>query len=107
MDFKQDQEYQLFIGFHDYATNDEFVKVNELENVVINFFKRENVDFTLLKNEGGYLYNNKQFVMEHSLCVNIIGASEEEMVRLAKSLSMYMNQESVLLVRSPMQSLFY
>lgn len=107
MNFKQDIEYQLFIGFHDAAFNDEYVEVKELEKIVLDFFKRENIDFTLLKNEGGYLYNNNQFVLEHSLCINIIGATEKEMVRLAKSLSMYMNQESVLLTKSAIRSLFY
>ena len=107
MNFKEDVEYQLFVGFHDAAFDNEYVEVKELEKIILEFFKRENVDFTLLKSEGGYLYNDNQFVIENSLCINIIGAREEEMIRLAKSLSMFMNQESVLLVRSKVNSLFY
>ena len=107
MNFTNNQEYQLFIGCHDTAIDDELVEQKELEKMIVDFFKREEVDFTIVHNEGGYLYNNKKFVLEHSLCINIIGSDEKKMVRLAKALSMYMNQESVLLCRSPIQSLFY
>ena len=106
MSFKDNQEYQLFVGFHDIATDNEFVNEKELEKIVIDFFSRENVDFSLLKSDGGYLYNNHDFILEHSFCINIIGASEKEMIRLGKSLSMFMNQESVLLIRSPIKSEF-
>lgn len=104
MDFTHSQEYELFVGLHDAMINDELIKEKELEEMIIGFFEKQKVDFTIFKCEGGYLYDDKNFVLENSLCINIIGVSENNMIHLAKAVSMFMNQESVLLVRTKIKS---
>ena len=57
MNFKQDIEYQLFIGFHDAAFNDEYVEVKELEKstgVKVILIKDDNIAY---KSESLELYH--------------------------------------------------
>ena len=49
------------------------------------------------------LYEDGNFQIENSVCVNIIGANEGEIIQLAKNLSMYMSQESSLIIRNPLK----
>ena len=105
MDFTHSEEYQLFVGLHDAMINDELVKEAELEKMIIGFFEKQKVDFTIFKCEGGYLYGDKNYVLENALCINIIGVRESNMLHLAKAVSMFMNQDSVVLVRNRIKSI--
>ena len=93
-------EYQIFIGFQDSQHGREMVSEEELRTMISDFFKRNKTDFSILSAKGGYISNDGVFVSENSLCINIIGASEDKIIRLAKNLSMFMNQESALIVKN-------
>ena len=96
-------EYQIFIGCHDQFFNNEYVTSKELKELIVKFFAGQEVDFSLFDAQGGYLYEDGNFQIENSVCVNIIGAKEEEIIHLAKNLSMYMSQESSLIIKSPLK----
>ena len=96
-------EYQIFIGCNDPQLHGELVSENDLKMVVAQFFERYKVDFSMLSAKGGYLYDNGEFTVEDSLCINIIGAQEKDVLRFTKTLSSYMNQEASLIVRTPVQ----
>ncbi len=97
---KTSEEYQIFIGCHDAQIDNELVKDHELSDVISNFFTRKEVDFSLLKMVGGYLYNDGTFIFENGVIISIVGAKAKEVVKLGKLLSMYMNQESSLIIRN-------
>lgn len=99
-------EYQIYIGCHDRCTRDELVKERELREMVVSFFRRKRIDFSMLSAKGGYRHSDGDFVTEDTLCIDIIGASEMDIVSLAKSLSMFMNQENVLVTRNPLKKSF-
>ena len=96
-------EYQIFIGCHDQYFNNEYVTNKELKELIVNFFDRREVEFSLFDAQGGYLYEDGNFQIENSVCVNIIGANEGEIIQLAKNLSMYMSQESSLIIKNPLK----
>ena len=75
----------------------------ELIELIVKFFARREVDFSLFDAQGGYLYEDGNFQIENSVCVNIIGANEKEIIQLAENLSMYMNQESSLIIKNPLK----
>jgi hypothetical protein len=96
-------EYQIFIGCHDQYFNNEYVTSKELKELIVEFFASREVDFSLFYAQGGYLYEDGNFQIENSVCVNIIGADEGEIIQLAKNLSMYMSQESSLIIKNPLK----
>lgn len=96
-------EYQIFIGCHDQYFNNEYVTNKELTELIVKFFARREVDFSLFNAQGGYLYEGGNFQIENSICVDIIGANEGEIIQLAKNLSMYMSQESSLIIKNPLK----
>lgn len=101
---KQDIEYQIIVGCNDSFSRDEFVKYDELKKIIVDFFQRKEVDFSLLKQDGGFLYNDGEFVMENGVCVTIIGADDERIMSLAKSLKMFMNQERILVIKNKLET---
>ena len=106
MVFKNDTlEYEIFIGCTDSQTKNELVHEEELMKMISTFFARNEIDFSLLKIAGGYLYEDGNFIMEDGVCINIIGDSDLDIISLAKSLSMFMNQESVLITRNSVKSI--
>ena len=103
---KENMEYQIYIGCNDSQLRDELVSENELKEMVVSFFKKYEVDFSMYSAKGGYLHEDGSFVSENSLCVNIVGARDLDIIRLAKSLSMFMNQECSLIVKDEIKTEF-
>ena len=101
---KETTEFVIYIGCNDSQVQGEIVSREELQELVVSFFERYHIDFSLMRADGGYLHENGEFVMEDSLCINIIGDYDLEITELARSLSMYMNQENVLVVRKAVKS---
>ena len=93
-------EYHIYIGFNDSQQREEIVDEGYLKNMMADFFERYQVSFSMLNIKGGYLHNDGWFVTEKTLYINIIGAEEKEIEKLAKNLSMFMNQESALIMRN-------
>ena len=97
-------EFQLFIGCTDPQTLEEVVTEKELKKMVCKFFERNETDFSMFSAKGGYLHKNGSFIIENTLCINIIAASDLDIFRLAKNLSMYMNQECSLIIKTPLKT---
>lgn len=101
---KKDVEYQIIIGCNDSLIKSEYVKDHELSDIIVDFFARYNIDFSLLKINGGYLYNDGSFVLENGICVTIIGSIDEKILKIAKAFKMFMCQENVLVIKSKLDT---
>ena len=99
-------EYQIFIGCGDYHLQEEIVSEEELREVVTQFFRRKEIDFSMFSAKGGYLREDGRFISENTLCISIIGSDELDIIWLAKSLSMFMNQEHALVVKDVIKTAF-
>ena len=93
-------EYQILIGCKDGQTRKELVTEEELRNLISDFFERKHIDFSLISLKGGFLYDTGEFVVEDTLCINIITDNEGGIVTLAKDLSMFMNQKCSLIIKN-------
>ena len=100
---KDNIEYQIFIGCKDSMLQSEVTGEHELREILTLYFEREQIDFSLVSVQGGFLQEDGRFITENTLCIDIIGASDLDIVRLAKNLSMLMNQECILIVKNPLQ----
>ena len=103
---KESVEYQIFVGCNDPQVNEEIVSEQELREMVAGFFERKKIDFSMLSTRGGYMHTYGGFVEENSICVSIIGDPDFDIIGLAKSLAMYMNQESALVTRNVITTTF-
>lgn len=98
-----DVQYEIFIGCNDQQTKEEVVSASELINTVSEFFTRERINYSVQQVEGGYLHENGKYVLENTLCVTIIGDQNLDIVKFAKGLSMYMNQECFMITRNKLK----
>lgn len=103
---KENVEYKIFIGCSDSQVRDEIIPEQELREMVVQFFERYEIDFSMLSAKGGYLHEDGRFMIEDTLIVDIIGAGDLDIIRLANGLSMFMNQECSLIVRHALKTEF-
>ena len=104
---KSTTEYQIFIGCNDSQLQRELITIEELIKGISCYFQKEKIDFTILRASGGYHHKNGWFVTENSLCINIIGCSSNiDIIKLAKGLSMIMNQEHTLIIKNSIEEEF-
>ena len=101
---KTNTEYQIYIGCRDGQLRDEIVSEDELREMVVQFFRKREINFSIFSTTGGYLHEDGMFVSENTICINIIGSDELDIINLAKSLSMFMNQEYSLVVKDIIKS---
>lgn len=97
-------EYQIFIGCIDSQTGTEIVDEKELVSMIESFFVKKQICFSIFDSKGGYMYENGKFVFENTLCISIIGEQGLDIIKLAKSLSMFMNQECTMIIRQSLQT---
>ncbi len=99
-------EYQIFIGCNDSQSRDEIVSEQNLTDLISLFFTRKKIDFSLLRAKGGYFHEDGFFITENTICINIIGAADLDIFKIARSLSMFMNEECVMVTRNYLQKEF-
>ncbi len=99
-------EYQIYIGCKDVSLHGEVVTRETLTQMVVRFFTDRQIDFSLVPAKGGFLHDDGWYSVEDTLCINIIGSSEDDIIRLGKSIKMIMNQECVLIVKNDLQTEF-
>ena len=103
---KDTVEYQVFIGCRDASLHDEVESKDSLSNMVMNFFESKEVDFSLVSAKGGFLHEDGWYDVEDTLCINILGPSEIDIINLGRSLAMFMNQDCILVVKNRLQMEF-
>ena len=96
-------EYQILIGCKDPQLSEEIFDEKELTDMIFAYFERIQMNFSLSVIEGGYRYGNGWYATENTLCISIIGDAETKIIRIAKTLSMFLNQECALVVKRPLK----
>ena len=103
---KDNVEYQIYIGCKDTNLRDEVISKDALTEMVVRFFASRKIDFSLIFAKGGFLHENGWYDVEDTLCINIIGSSDIDIITLGKALSMFMNQDCVLVTKNRLQTEF-
>ena len=99
-------EYQIFIGCTDSQLKREVISIEELIEKITFYFKRKKINFSILRANGGYLDKTNWFATENSLYIDIVGPSNLDIIKLTKSLSMFMNQERSLIIKNSLNIKF-
>lgn len=82
------------------------MSTEEIMRHILNYFEREGVDFSMSFLDGAYQYENREFVSEKSLALNLIGADEAFVHRIGRALKTLLNQENVLISKSEVEVMF-
>lgn len=106
MEFLKKTKYDIFIGLNDMQTFKEELSTEEIMRHILNYFEREGVDFSMSFLDGAYQYENREFVSEKSLALNLIGADEAFVHRIGRALKTLLNQENVLISKSEVEVMF-
>ncbi len=99
-------EHQIFIGCYDLKAEREAISESRLREMITYFFESRKIDFSMLSCQGGYLHEEGWFITENSICIDVIGDPDLDVISLAKKLSVYLNQESILVVRNALKTDF-
>jgi len=93
-------EYAIYIGCKDSQTKKEVISSRELRILVSLYFESKQIGFSMQEITGGYLMENGESILENSLCITIIGDQGLDIMELANGISMYMNQECLLVTKN-------
>jgi len=93
-------EYQIYIGCSDSQTSEELISSKQLRILVSLYFERLQIGFSMQEVKGGYVHTDGKYVIENTLCITIIGAQGLNIVELANGLSMYMNQDCLMVTKN-------
>lgn len=99
-------EYQIYIGCNDICLHDVVVSKDALAELVVHFFASREIDFSLVLAKGGFCHDNGWYDVEDTVCINIIGSSDLDIIKLGKAISMFMNQKCVLVVKNCLKTEF-
>ena len=104
-DFEKEKEmneiicYRIFLGYNDSQTKEQLVTEDELEQLVSAYFQKKKIGFTVSSGKGGYLYKDGKYILENIIIITLVGDQGIDIFRLAKNLSMYLNQEASLVMK--------
>lgn len=100
-------QYEIHVGLQDKDLSDFEHECNAAAKEFLKNFSEYKIDFSLSFQKGGYVSNSEEYVLENSIKLDVIGDySEEQINNVVTIVKEYFNQETVLLVRKPINAEF-
>jgi len=93
-------KYEIYIGYNDAQTREAFVSEEELVGLVTSFFQARDIGVSIMHAKGGYLYESGGYVLEHTMVITLVGDQNLDIMMLSRALSMYMNQECLMITKT-------
>lgn len=97
--------YEIFIGMKDKDTYTESPEKRDYVQKVSKFFEENKIDYTLSLQTGGYSHN-KGYVIETSICVQLLNLEEETIIDIAKKLKELVNTDTVMITKAYLDTTF-
>lgn len=92
------KRHQIFVGFNDAETKRQEFTSERIGKLLENVCRGYRVGFSISDLRGGYFHEDRYFVTENSACITLIGAEDALAEAVAKDLSAFLNQESVMVL---------
>lgn len=90
------KKYTIFVGLNDKDENVQKFQTERIVNLVTKCCKGYDLAFSCYVQDGGYTYENGEYVLEKSIAVALIDPSEALVDELSKDLCAFLNQEIVM-----------
>ena len=98
--------YQIMVGLNDKRTRRQEFSTEQFQKILSSVCKGYHVAFSVNDLHGGYFHDDGMFISENSLCLTLIGPSDEMVDEIAKDLCAFFRQESVLVTRDTVDCRF-
>lgn len=98
------KKYTLYVGLNDKDTKTQKIDTLEAYKTVSNLLVSTVGGGTIYQAQGIYKHDNGDIVIENTLRIEIIEASEKDIDYIIKTLKIVLNQESVILQTENIES---
>ena len=106
MDNNVKQQAIIYIGLNDRKTGKQEFNTENYLTVLKNTCRGYKVSFSVQVSNGGYITEDGQYVEENTLMLRLIGVPEYTVMEIAKDMSVYFNQECVMVAMNPASVVF-
>ena len=96
MTLQKAKRYTISVGLHDKDEKRQKIATDRVLRLVANCCKGYELAFSCCLQDGGYIHENGEYVLEKSICIVLVKPEEALVEEIAKDLCAFMNQESVM-----------
>lgn len=100
------KRYTISVGLNDKDEKIQKVKTEKIIRLVTNCCKGYSMAFSSYLQDGGYIHDNGEYVLEKSVCIVFIDPDEGMVEEIGKDLCAFLNQESVLVTIDEVECYF-
>ena len=101
-------KYDIYLGFSDRDTLTQNVIPEQVINRLAEVFSEWQIGFSLVKQFGGYVFEDGTYICENSIIVTLIAdPNVEDITPSIYRLKEQLNQESVLVVKKSLERDYY
>lgn len=90
------KRYTISVGLNDKDAKTQLIQTERVLRLVKNCCKGYSMAFSSYLQDGGYIHDNGDFVLEKSVCIVFIDPAENVIDEIARDLCAFMKQESVI-----------
>ena len=100
------KRYTISVGLNDKDEKLQKVQTEKVLRLVKNCCKGYSMAFSSYLQDGGYIHDNGEYVLEKSVCIVFVEPDEKLVEEVAKDLCAFLNQESVMITVDEIEYFF-
>lgn len=97
------KRYTVSVGLNDKDEKTQKIQTEKILSLVKKCCKSYGLAFSCYLQDGGYIHDNGEYLLEKSLCLVFIDPDEKMIDEIGKDLCAFLNQESVLVTVDEIQ----
>lgn len=101
----KDIKYEIYLGLSQKESGS--FDIEEVKKLIQDVFSKYQINFSLNLQKGGYIYQDKNYVVEDGIKMTFIGKrTPEEEKEFYDEVKRFFNQESILVIKRDVDSTF-
>lgn len=100
------KRYTITVGLKDKNEKIQKVQTEKILRLVNNCCKGYGMAFSSYLQDGGYIHDNGEYVLEKSICIVLIDPNADLVEEVGKDLCAFLNQESVMVTVDEIECCF-
>lgn len=100
------KRYTVMVGLKDKDEKVQKIQTERILRLVTNCCKGYGMAFSSYLQDGGYIHDSGEYVLEKSVCIVFIDPNEQYVDEIGKDLCAFLNQESVLVTVDEVECYF-
>ena len=93
---KKKKRYTISVGLNDKDEKTQKIQTERVLRLVKDCCRSYGMAFSSYLQDGGYIHDNGEYVLEKSVCIVFIEPDEAMIEEIARDLCAFLNQESVM-----------